>query len=81
MPKFRPRELLARDLTTKGNAFFVRNAVNRIWFLMMGRGMSHPLDEVHGQNPPSHPKLMALMTKEFAANGFDIKWRGYAGKR
>ena len=74
VPKFRPRELLARDLTTKGNAFFVRNAVNRIWFLMMGRGMSHSLDEVHGQNPPSHPKLMALMTKEFAANGFDIKW-------
>ena len=74
VPKFRPRELLARDLTANGNTFFARNAVNRIWFLMMGRGLSHPLDEVHGQNPPSHPKLMDLLAREFAAKGFDLKW-------
>jgi len=74
VPKFRPRELLARDLTAKSNTYFVRNGVNRLWFLMMGRGLSHPLDEVHGENPPSHPKLMALLVKEFAARGFDVKW-------
>ena len=74
VPKFRPRELLARDLTAKGNQFFSRNAVNRVWYLMIGRGLSHPLDEVHGQNPPSHPRLMELMMREFAAKGFDLKW-------
>ena len=74
VPKFRPRELLARDLTAKENQFFSRNAVNRVWYLMIGRGLSHPLDEVHGQNPPSHPKLMELMMREFAAKGFDLKW-------
>ena len=74
VPKFRPRELLARDLTAKSNTYFVRNGVNRLWFLMMGRGLSHPLDEVHGENPPSHPKLMTLLVKGFAARGFDVKW-------
>ena len=74
VPKFRPRELLARDLTSKNNTYFVRNGVNRLWYLMMGRGLSHPLDEVHAQNPPSHPKLVKLLMKEFAAHQFDVKW-------
>jgi hypothetical protein len=74
VPKFRPRELLARDLTAKDNTYFVRNSVNRFWFLMMGRGLVHPLDEVHGKNPPSHPALLDLLAKEFVAHGFDMKW-------
>ena len=74
IPKFRPRELLARDLTSKDNTHFVRNGVNRIWYLMMGRGLAHPLDEVHGQNPPSHPKLMELLMREFVTREFDVKW-------
>ena len=74
VPKFRPRELLARDLTAKDNTYFARNGVNRIWYLMMGRGLVHPLDEMHGQNPPSHPKLMELLVREFVAHEFDVKW-------
>ena len=74
VPKFQPRKLLARDLTSKDNAYFVRNGVNRIWYLMMGRGLVHPLDEMHGQNPPSHPKLMELIMREFVAHEFDVKW-------
>ncbi len=74
VPKFRPRELLARDLTAKDNTYFARNGVNRIWYLMMGRGLVHPLDEMHGQNPPSHPKLMEILMREFVAHEFDVKW-------
>jgi hypothetical protein len=74
VPKFRPRELLANDLTEKENDVFTRNSANRIWFLVMGRGLSHPLDEMHSKNPPSHPKLLALLAREFAGHGFDLKW-------
>ena len=74
VPKFRPRELLARDLTAKENSLFVRNGVNRLWYLMMGRGLVHPMDELHGENPPSHPKLMSLLMQEFTAHQFDVKW-------
>jgi hypothetical protein len=74
VPKFRPRELLAKDLTEKENDIFARNSANRIWFLVMGRGLSHPLDEMHSKNPPSHPKLLALLAREFAGHDFDLKW-------
>ena len=74
VPKFRPRELLAHDLTNEDNPYFVRNSVNRFWFLMMGRGLVHPLDEVHKKNQPSHPELLDLLAKEFASHAFDIKW-------
>jgi hypothetical protein len=74
VPKFRPRELLARDLTAKGSTLFARNSSNRIWFLLMGRGLSHPLDEMHSKNPPSHPKLLDLLAREFVAHAYDLKW-------
>jgi hypothetical protein len=74
VPKFRPRERLANDLTEKTNARFARNGVNRIWFLLMGRGLSHPLDQVHSENPPSNPALMDLLVNEFVAHAFDLKW-------
>jgi hypothetical protein len=74
VPRFRPREQLAEDLTSGKNSGFVRNSVNRIWFLLMGRGLSHPLDQMHGKNPPSHPKLLELLAHEFVSHDFNLKW-------
>ncbi|MEY4181160.1 MAG: hypothetical protein RLY70_4735 [Planctomycetota bacterium] len=71
---FRPRLLLARDLPTADNPLFVRNSVNRFWFLMLGRGLVHPLDLDHAGNPPSHPELLALLAQDFAAHRFDVKY-------
>ena len=56
--KHRPRMLLAKDLPTADNKLFVQNSVNRFWFLMMGRGLVHPLNLHHAGNPPSHPELL-----------------------
>ena len=47
---------------------------NRLWFLLLGRGLVHPLDLHHSDNPPSHPELLDLLAEEFAAHDFDIKW-------
>ena len=74
VPKFRTRERLAKDLTDKENDLFSRNSVNRIWFLLMGRGLFHPLDQMHVKNSPSHPKLLELLAGEFVSHGFDLKW-------
>jgi len=73
IPRFRPRQELAVDLTSADNERFRRNAVNRFWFLMMGRGLVMPLDLDHSDNPPSHPELLKLLADDFAANGFDVK--------
>jgi hypothetical protein len=72
--KFSPLKEISERLPTKANADFTRNSVNRIWFLFLGRGIVHPLDLHHSRNPPSHPELLDLLAKEFAAHDFDIKW-------
>ncbi|MCA9268110.1 MAG: DUF1553 domain-containing protein [Planctomycetales bacterium] len=73
VPRFSPLETLAREITTADNDAFVRNIVNRLWFVMMGHGVVEPLDQHHGDNPPSHPELLAALSEDFAASGMDIK--------
>jgi hypothetical protein len=73
VPKFSRRAQLAGQVTDVANERFRRNAVNRLWALMMGRGIVHPLDLDHGRNPPSHPELLKLLADEFAASKFDTR--------
>jgi len=72
-PAFSPLAALAEKLPTPENALFTRNMVNRLWFVMLGRGLVHPLDLHHGQNPPSHPEVLDLLAREFTASKFDMK--------
>ena len=74
VPKFRPRGMLAAELASAGNSQFIRTSVNRFWFLMLGRGLVHPLDLDHGGNAPSHPELLKLLGDEFVAHGCNVKW-------
>ncbi|MBI3469198.1 MAG: DUF1549 domain-containing protein [Planctomycetes bacterium] len=67
LPKFDPLARLAEQLPTADNPAFTRNMVNRIWFIMMGRGLVHPLDLHHAENPPSHPELLDLLARALAA--------------
>lgn len=71
--KYRPRLLLSTNLPSADNQLFKRNAVNRFWYLMMGRGLVHPLDMHHADNPPSHPDLLGTLANDFANSGFDTK--------
>ncbi len=72
--RFSPLEKLAEQLPTSENEAFNKNIANRLWFVMMGRGLVHPLDLHHSDNPPSHPELLDLLAKEFVAHKYDIKW-------
>lgn len=72
--KFSPLAKVAELLPTGENRAFSRNIVNRLWWVMLGRGLVHPLDLQHDQNPPSHPELLDLLAKEFVAHKFDVKW-------
>ena len=73
VPKFSRRAQLAAQITHADNAAFKRNAANRLWALLMGRGLVHPLDLDHSSNPPSHPELLALLADELAAHKFDLR--------
>ncbi len=72
VPNFSRRAQLANSIVE--SPYFARNAANRLWALMMGRGIVHPLDLDHKDNPPSHPELLDLLAKEFAAHKYDVKW-------
>jgi hypothetical protein len=73
-PKFSPLSFLAEQMTTQDNERFSRNIANRIWYLMLGKGLVYPLDLHHGDNPPTHPELLSLLARQFAEHDFDIKW-------
>ncbi|MFM8583118.1 MAG: DUF1549 domain-containing protein [Planctomycetaceae bacterium] len=74
VPRFSRRDKFAEFLASGENRRFVRATVNRIWAMLLGRGLVHPLDLDHAGNPPSHPLLLAHLTDQFAANKLDLKW-------
>jgi len=73
IPKYSRRAQLAALATNGRNEAFNRNIVNRLWAQMFGRGLVHPLDLHHPDNPPSHPALLSLLADEFVAMKYDVK--------
>jgi len=74
VPKFSRREMLAKLIAAPDNPAFARTAANRLWALMLGRGLVHPLDLDHSSNPPSHPELLDLLADELVAHKYDVQW-------
>jgi hypothetical protein len=76
-PKLSSREeyrpVLADWMTNAKNPYFSRAMVNRLWAQLFGRGIVNPVDDMHDGNQPSHPQLLADLSAQFAANGFDVK--------
>ncbi len=72
-PAFSRKEKLASWLTAADNPYFAKAAVNRVWGQFMGRGLVHPLDDLGGKNPPTHPALLQAMTDHFIKSKFDLK--------
>src|SRR5262249_35476903 len=77
------RVTLADWLTSRDNAYFARNAVNRVWAHFFGIGLIEPVDEPGPENPPSHPELLDELAQEFADHQFDLNFliRAITGSR
>jgi hypothetical protein len=73
VPKFSRRAQLAGAIAAADNVQFRRTAANRLWAQVMGRGIVHPVDFDHEENPPSHPELLTTLADEFAAMKFDVR--------
>ena len=73
VPKFSLRELLAKRLPSNTTPEFARNFANRLWAMMMGRGLVHPLDMHHADNPASHPELLKTLTDHLMNGKYDTK--------
>jgi hypothetical protein len=68
------RPVLADWMVSSKNPFFAKAMVNRVWYQLFGRGVVNPVDDMHEGNTPTHPELLADLSMQFAANGFDLKY-------
>ncbi|RLS55158.1 MAG: DUF1549 domain-containing protein [Planctomycetota bacterium] len=73
VPKFSRRQKLAEIATSGTNRVFNENIANRLWSHMFGRGLVHPLDMHHADNPGTNPVLMKALGERFAAMSYDMK--------
>lgn len=72
VPKFSRREAFA-DAVTRDNPLLARAMVNRVWAMLFGRGIVHPVDLMDSKHPPSHPELLDWLARDFERSGFDVK--------
>ena len=73
-PAFRPRaKLVETALAETEKHYFARNMANRLWSRFFGRGLVHPLDQMHSHNPPSHPELLDELSQAFIESGYDLR--------
>ena len=73
-PPFSPRTKLVEVALQSGNdQFFARAIVNRIWAMYLGRGLVHPLDQMHSGNPASHPELLEWLSRDLIQHQFDLR--------
>jgi hypothetical protein len=74
VPSFSPREqLVSLALDSNKSNLLAQNAANRIWARLMGRGLIHPIDQMHSENPASHPQLLDYLTTELVDHDYDTR--------
>lgn len=71
-PLFSRRNSLVSQLSASNRAF-AENWSNRLWAMVIGRGLVHPLDMHHPDNPPTNPKLLDALTDELIRSGFNTR--------
>lgn len=72
VPKFSRREKFV-DEVLRDHPLVARAMVNRLWGMLMGRGIVHPIDQLDSKHPPSHPELLDLLADDFRERGYNVK--------
>ena len=73
-PDFSPRTKLVELVMQPDNKkMLARNIVNRVWAMFLGRGLVHPLDQMHSANPASHPDLLEWLTRDLIAHKYELR--------
>ncbi len=69
-----PRVALVDWMRRPDNPYFAKAIVNRVWAHYFGRGIVDPPDHLSPFNPPTHPKLLEELSRQFIAQRYDLKW-------
>jgi hypothetical protein len=66
-------KLVEVALQPKESEFFSRSIANRLWHRFLGYGLVMPLDQMHSENKPSHPELLAWLARDVANHKYDLR--------
>ncbi len=66
------RELLVSTALAE-QRFFSRAAANRVWAWFFGRGLIHPVDQMHAANAASVPAVLDTLAEGFVESGYDLR--------
>jgi hypothetical protein len=73
-PKWSARaQLVELALRPAQRDFFARSIVNRLWYRLFGYGLVMPVDQMHSENPPSHPELLAYLARDLVEHRYDLR--------
>ena len=73
-PGYSRRARLAEvGLSEAQEEWLARSIVNRVWYRFFGHGLVMPLDQMHGENDPSHPVLLQWLARDLIAHDYDLR--------
>lgn len=68
------RPVLAHWITGDQNPYFAPAMANRFWYQLFGRGIVNPVDDMHADNTPLMPAVLATLAEQFRLNQYDVKY-------
>jgi hypothetical protein len=73
-PRFSARAQLVELALQPGQRdFFSRSIVNRVWQRLFGQGLVMPVDQMHSENPASHPDLLRWLARDMEEHKYDLR--------
>lgn len=72
-PAFVPRKSLVEIALQPGERdWLAKSIVNRLWYRFFGYALVMRVDQMHPENPPSHPELLNWLARDFVDHGYDL---------
>lgn len=69
----RRAQIVEVALQPEAGGFFPKAFVNRMWARLFGTGLVTPLDQMHSENKPSHPQLLAWLARDVETHSYDVR--------
>lgn len=68
------RGKLAEWITDRGDRWFAKALVNRLWSELIGQGFVEPVDDLGPDRKAIAPQTFDYLATQFTDNGYDVKW-------
>lgn len=72
IPKFSRREKFVSEVL-RDNPLLAKAFVNRVWAILLGRGIVHPHDQIDSVHGPAMPRLLEELANDLRNHGYDIR--------